>query len=98
MELFDVKIVNSPQLPSNIVSLVQQAILGAFAGADGGQRARIGAKIFASRYYGPVSLIGPMVQIQSILIGTTTANQLSVAVAIDKVPTLSAANIAVALV
>ncbi|TAL90895.1 MAG: hypothetical protein EPN62_00735 [Candidimonas sp.] len=96
--LFAVQITNSPSLPSNIVALVQQAIINAFSGADGGSRARIGSTIFASRYYGPVSLIDPAVSIISILIGTTTATLNSVNVGIDQSPTVVAANISVTLV
>jgi hypothetical protein len=50
--LFAVQIANNPQLPSNIIPLVQQAIIASFNGTDGGTRARIGSTIFASRYYG----------------------------------------------
>ena len=68
--LFAVSIANGPQVPSNATALIQQAILSAFAGGDGGQRARIGGKIFASRYYTPVALLGAWAQINSILVGS----------------------------
>lgn len=96
--LFAVQITNSPSLPANIVSLVQTAIINAFNGADGGQRARIGSTIFASRYYAPVSLISPAISIISILIGTATPTLNSVSVGIDQAPTVTAANISVTLV
>jgi hypothetical protein len=48
---FAVRLVNLPTLPSNIVALVQAALIAAFAGGDGGSRARIGSTLYASRYY-----------------------------------------------
>lgn len=95
---FTVQLVNSPALPSNIVALVQNAIINAFSGADGGQRMRIGSLILASRFYGPVSLIDPSVSVLSILLGPTTATLTSFLCGIDQAPTVSAANIAVTLV
>lgn len=68
--LFAVTMKSGLEVPSNALSLVQAAIINAFAGGDGGLRARIGAYIFASRYYAPVATIGPWAQIVSILIGS----------------------------
>jgi hypothetical protein len=96
--LFAVQIANSASLPSNIISLVQNAIISAFAGGDGGPRARIGSTIFASRFYAPVAAIGTNVSILSILIGTTTANLSSLTIGINQTPTVTAANITVTLV
>lgn len=96
--LFSVQLVNNPNLPANIVQLVQNAIVAAFTGADGGSRARSNSTIFAGRYYPGVIAIDPSVELLSIQLGTTTANQNSVVMGIDKTPTLTAANIAVTLV
>ncbi|WP_048996451.1 baseplate J/gp47 family protein [Burkholderia multivorans] len=96
--LFAVQIANNANLPADIVTQVQNAIISAFAGGDGGPRARIGSTIFASRFYSPVAALGVNVSILSILIGTTAANQTSVQVGIDQVPTVTAANISVTLV
>ncbi|WP_175784661.1 baseplate J/gp47 family protein [Burkholderia ambifaria] len=96
--LFSVQLVNNPNLPANIVQLVQNAIIAAFTGADGGSRARSNSTIFAGRYYPGVIAIDPSVELLSIQLGTTTANQNSVVMGIDKTPTLTAANIAVSLV
>lgn len=85
-------------LPSNIVALVQNAIISAFSGGDGGPRARIGSTIFASRFYSPVAAIGMNVSILSILIGTSSATLASLTVGIDQSPTVTAANISVTLV
>lgn len=60
---------NSPLIPSNALSLIQTAIINAFAGTDGGTRAKIGSIIFASRYYAPVAALGPWASIVSIQVG-----------------------------
>jgi hypothetical protein len=96
--LFAVQLVNNPNLPANIVQLVQNAIVAAFTGADGGSRARSNSTIFAGRYYPGVMAIDPSVELLSIQLGTTTANQNSVVMGIDKTPTLTATNITVSLV
>ncbi|KWI89553.1 hypothetical protein WM11_21550 [Burkholderia ubonensis] len=96
--LFAVQLANNPNLPANIVQLVQNAIIAAFTGADGGSRARSNSTIFAGRYYPGVMAIDPSVELLSIQLGTTTANQNSVVMGIDKTPTITAANIAVSLV
>jgi uncharacterized phage protein gp47/JayE len=97
--LFAVQIANLAGLPSDIVTQVQNAIVSAFSGGDGGPRARIGSTIYASRFYGPISAIAPgIVEILSLLIGTSSANAASVAVDIGSVPTISASNITVTLV
>jgi hypothetical protein len=66
-----VTIVNSVQVPSNALALVQTAILNAFAGADNGPRARIGSTIFASRFYAGIAALGAWAQIISITLGST---------------------------
>ncbi|KVN25642.1 hypothetical protein WJ63_16055 [Burkholderia pyrrocinia] len=96
--LYAVQLVNNPNLPANIVQLVQNAIIAAFTGADGGSRARSNSTIFAGRYYPGVMAIDPSVELLSIQLGTITANQNSVVMGIDQTPTITAANIAVSLV
>ncbi len=97
--LFAVQIANTAGLPSDIVTQTQNAILSAFAGGDGGPRARIGSTLYASRYYGPVSNILPgVVEILSLLIGTSSPTLPALTVDIGSVPTLTAANISVTLV
>jgi hypothetical protein len=94
-----VSLQNNAQLPAGIVGLVQQAIIAAFAGEDGGARAKIGSTVYASRYYAPVALLGPYVEILSIFVGiaaTPTGN--SVAININQIATVTAADITVTLV
>jgi uncharacterized phage protein gp47/JayE len=93
--LFAVQIAASSLLPVNITTLVQNAIIASFTGADGSQRARIGSLVLASKFYAPVSAIGPEVSILSILIGTSTATLNSVQMGIDQAPTVVAGNISV---
>lgn len=68
--LFAVNIANGPQVPSNAVALIQNAIISAFSGADGGTRARIGSKIYASRFIAPIAALGAWVQLISLQIGS----------------------------
>ena len=68
--LFSVVIVNSPGVPSDAATQIQNAIIGAFAGTDGGPRARIGTEVLASRYYQPIAALGSWAQIVSIEIGS----------------------------
>ena len=97
--LFAVSLANLPSLPSNIVELVKSAIISAFAGNDGGQRARIGSTMYASRFYAPVVAISPSsVSILSLLIGTDAPDQSSLTLDIGYVPTVTAENITVTLV
>ena len=97
---FAVRLANLPTLPANIVTLVQNAIISAFAGGDGGSRARVGSTLYASRYYAPLSAIAPAaVEILSLFIATTpTPTLAALTVDIGVVPTVSAANISVTLV
>ena len=53
-----VTISNSAAVPASALGLIQQAIVSAFAGGDGGPRAKIGSIVYASRYYPPVTSIG----------------------------------------
>lgn len=73
--LFAVNIVNSALVPADAATQIQDAIIAAFAGEDGGSRARIGATIYATRFIAPVAALGSWVQIISLLVGSTnTAN------------------------
>lgn len=68
--LFKVNLSNNLQVPSDAVTQIQAAIIAAFAGADGGTRARIGSTVFASRYYAPVSALGSWANIILIQVGS----------------------------
>lgn len=96
---FSVQISNNASLPSNIISLIQAAIVSAFNGQDGGTRARIGASLFAGRYYAPVYAVNSNINILSISLGfSAPAGLTSLTMGIDQIPTITAPNIAVTLV
>jgi hypothetical protein len=76
--LFSVNIVNGVLVPSNAATQIQSAIIAAFAGEDGGQRARIGSIIYASRFYASVAALGPWAQIVAIDIGSANTPAASI--------------------
>jgi len=95
---FAVTIASSAAVPADALAQIQAAIVKAFAGTDGGPRARIGAAIYASRFYAPIALLGAWAQIVSIKIGTGAGpSSDDLPVNIDQVPTINPANISVAL-
>lgn len=68
--LFAVVLQDNAQIPANATELIQAAIMTAFAGGDGGSRARIGSNILASRYYAAVASLGTWAQVLSISLGS----------------------------
>jgi uncharacterized phage protein gp47/JayE len=97
---FAVQIQNSANLPANIVTLVQNAIVASFTGADGSARARINSTVLAGKFYVAVAGIGPTVNCISILLnikpGSPTLNNITVG--IDQFPTLQPSDVSVSLV
>ncbi len=96
--LFMVRIARNSALPAGIASLIKSAIIAAFAGDDGGSRARIGGTVFASRFYGGISSISPVIEILEILIGIDAATLNAVSLGIDQSPTVSESDITVEIV
>lgn len=96
---FAINIVNSTLVPSDALAQIQTAIISAFAGEDGGPRARTGGRVLASRFYAPVANLGPWAQIVSIEIGSGSAppTQFEVTSRIDQMPVVSAADITLTL-
>lgn len=68
--LFAVNILDSAQVPSNATELIQNAIISAFAGGDGGPRARIGGTILSSRFVAPIAVLGSWALISSLFLGS----------------------------
>jgi hypothetical protein len=68
-----VNLVAGSNVPSNYAALVQSAIVGAFAGADGGPRARIASLVLALRFVSAIAAIGSWAQVRSITLGTLNA-------------------------
>lgn len=96
--LFEVGIRNSTSVPSNYETLIEDALIAAFAGEDGGPRARIGSQIYALRFFSAIAALGAWAQVVSIKIGTTLADQDYISVDIDNQPSLSAGDIVVNLI
>ena len=96
---FNVEIKNSPLLPSNIVQLVQNAVLSSFNGEDGGTAVGIGTTSYSGRYYANINAINPNVNVIEIYLGfSASPTTVLVAIGIDQLPTLSASNILVTLI
>jgi hypothetical protein len=68
--LFAVNMLTNQQVPSDAAAQIQNAIILAFAGADGGTRARIGSTLIALRYASAVVALGAWAQLLSIQIGS----------------------------
>jgi uncharacterized phage protein gp47/JayE len=93
---FLVTILNSPFNPSNIATLIQNAIIARFAGLDDTNRERIGSTIYAARYY---SIAVPNMKLVSINVGISASPSTGyVQVGIDQTPTLSSSNITVNMI
>ncbi len=93
-----VSITNSTAVPANVNDLVIAAVQAAFSGSDGGSRARIGATLYASRFYAGVAALGAWAQLISILIGTSSPTLNDVTINIDHIPTLQNSDITITLV
>ena len=83
--LFSVSIANSSLVPSNAATLVQNAIVAAFSGADGGQRVRIASTTYATRFIPPVAALGAWAQVVSLTMGTTATTAAVVTASISGV-------------
>lgn len=96
---FNIVIKSNPFLPSNIVQLVQNAVIESFNGEDGGPAAYIGQTTYSGRYYANINAINPNVNIEEVYLGASASpTTLLIAYGIDQLPVLSASNIAVTLV
>jgi uncharacterized phage protein gp47/JayE len=96
---FAVNIATGPNVPSNAAQLVQNAIVNAWNGADGGPSARLGSLLLALRYVNPIAALGSWAQVRSIAVGLTASGPApalaSLQMNINQRPTITAANIAV---
>lgn len=97
---FAVQIQNSTALPSDIVQLVQAAVVASFNGTDGSKRARTGSTVLAGKFYAPVSAIGPEVNVIQILLSLSpdSPTLTNVTLGIDQFPTLQASDVDVTLI
>jgi hypothetical protein len=91
---FVVTLRNNPAIPANALTLIQTAIINAFAGADGGGRATIGQSLLASRYVYAVVSLGAWAQVLTLTIGLQGGAQGdAVTLNINQIPVTSAADI-----
>ena len=96
---FAVTVQSSATLPTNYVTLIQNAILAQFNGENGNTPAGIASLILVSSYYGAVLTAVPGISLLSILVGLTSpATAYDVQMGIDQQPTLDAADITVTTV
>jgi uncharacterized phage protein gp47/JayE len=74
---FSVVIQQNQNIPFDALTQIQNAILAAFAGTDGGPRARIGQPVLASRYYCAVTGLGQWAQLLTLTVGATGSDATS---------------------
>lgn len=67
---FNVEILESSAVPSNAATLIQNAIINAFIGADGGTRAQMGSTLLASRYYSGIVSLGSWAALAGLTMGS----------------------------
>ena len=67
---FNVPIINNAGIPSNAVTLIQNAIIAAFTGADGGIPAQIGGTVQSSRFTAGITGLGAWAQLATMGIAT----------------------------
>lgn len=80
--LFAVTISNNSAVPSDAAQQIQNAIINAANGGDGGTRARIGSTVYASRFVTPIIALGSWVQLISIKVGSINSPKASFTAAI----------------
>lgn len=68
-----VTIPNTTAVPADALAQIQTAVASAFAGTDGGERVRIGATLFASRFYAGIAALGSWAKVISVEIGSSNS-------------------------
>jgi hypothetical protein len=93
---FAVTIATATGIPSNYVTLIQNAILAQFNGQNNNTPAGIASLILAGNYYAAVLNAVPGIQLVSIFVGVTASpTGYDVQMGIDQEPTLSIVDITV---
>lgn len=96
-----VTLADSPNLPANIIPLVQAAILSVFEGTSdysSSAPAQQMSLINAGSFYAAIYAISPYVNITALTIGTSASpTGTSVQMGIDQMPTLQTSNIVVTI-
>lgn len=65
-----IQIVQSPLVPANATTLIQNAVLNAFVGGDGGPKYGIGSLMVAQRFTAPIYALGLWAQVRINTIAT----------------------------
>jgi hypothetical protein len=68
--LIAVTIASGPNVPSDAETQIQNALIAAWAGEDGGPRARIGDILYATRYVAPIAALGAWARVALLEIGS----------------------------
>lgn len=83
------------QSNATIQAAIQSAVISAFNGGDGGQRARIGSTIFASRFFAAIAGVGS-IAILGVTIGKSASpSAASISMGIDEAPIIASSDIVV---
>jgi hypothetical protein len=80
---FNVSIVSSTSVPSNAAQLIQNSIINAFIGNDGGLRMQMGTNIIASRFYPGIYTLGPWATITALTLGSSAAPDFDITASIS---------------
>jgi hypothetical protein len=86
---------NNGRVPSTATAQIQAAVVAAFNGTDGGERARIAGEVFAARFYAGIVALGAWAQLKSVKVGIDASDQDSIQLRADQIPTLSTSDITV---
>lgn len=102
---FEVQIEENPDLPNNIIELIQNRIIGVFnngfineCGNMVKDRERILNTILASDYISPIKLVNSNINIINLYVGFDEANVPSVTMGIDQFPVTSSSDITVTMI
>jgi hypothetical protein len=96
---FAVTVANAGSLPSDYVTLIQNAVLAQFNGQNGNTPAGIASLILALSYTGAILAAVPGVSLVSVLVGLSgPATLYDVTMGIDQQPTLDSSNVTVSAI
>lgn len=86
----------STSVPNDAETQIQDAIVDAFSGGDGGTTPTIGSTIYSLRFVSPCAALGTWAVPQTLYIGTSSSpTGASVEIGIDEYPTITSDNITV---
>jgi len=95
---FNVQVVDNPILPNNNEYLIKNAVVEAFNGDGGIERARIGSSILANNFVANIIKKVAYIQVLDINVGIGTALEDIIYVPIDRVPVISPTHVVVTYV